>query len=217
MSTRVLLADDHKIMRDGLCALLEKEAGFIVVGVAENGRDAVRLARELRPDVVVMDISMPDLNGIEATRQISADVPGVKVIALSMHSERRFVTGMLEAGATGYVLKGAAFEELVASIRAVRANRIFTSPKITDALVQGYVRELTQPEPTPRSPLTGREREVLQLLAEGRGTRKIAEELHVSVNTVDTHRRHIMEKLGLRSIAELTKYAIRAGLTSLHE
>jgi DNA-binding NarL/FixJ family response regulator len=215
--TTVVLADDHVMLRHGLRALFEKEEGLEVVGEAGDGRSAVRMVLDLEPDVLIMDIAMPDLNGIEATRQIKAEVPRVKVIALSMHADRRFVEGMLRAGASGYVLKSSASEELVAAIDAVTSGRLYTSKKITDVVMEGYVRKLTKPQPVEPSPLTPREREVLQLMAEGKSTKEIASELHLSVNTVDTHRRHIMEKLDIHSIAELTKYAIREGLTSLDE
>jgi DNA-binding NarL/FixJ family response regulator len=164
-----------------------------------------------------MDIAMPDLNGIEATRRIMIESPGVKVIALSMHADKRFVRHMFAAGAAGYVLKGSAFEEVAAAIKKVAAGRIYISPKITDQVLAEYVKQLTKPCAGAESPLSGREREVLQMLAEGKSSRKIAERLHVSVTTVDTHRKHIMDKLGLRTIAELTKYAVREGLTSLNE
>lgn len=209
MSIRVLLADDHKIVREGLRSLLEKQHGIEVIAEAENGRTAVRLARKLSPDVVVMDIAMPDLNGIGATFQIIAESPGVKVIALSMHSDRRFVARMFKAGASGYLLKDCAFEELDRAINAVVANQIYLSPGIAGVVVEDFVSHL------PDTDLTPRECEVLQLLAEGNGTKQIASRLHVSVKTIEAHRRQIMEKLGIHSIAELTKYAIREGLTSL--
>lgn len=216
MTTRILLADDHQIMREGLRSLLECEPDFEIVGEADNGRTAVRMARELRPDIVVMDIGMPDLNGVEATRQIKAELKHTKVVGLSMHSDRRFVEGMLAAGAVGYVLKSGAFEDVVEAIHTVSSNQIFTSPKITELVLDVYIRSLNHPEPEAReTPLTPREREVLQLLAEGRSSRDIAEELCISGNTVDTHRRRIMEKLDLHSIAELTKYAVREGLTDI--
>lgn len=217
MKITVLLADDHQIMRQGLRSLLEKEPDLEIVGEAENGREAVRMAEELEPEVVIMDIGMPDLNGVEATRQIKGQQPKVRVIALSMHADRRYVTGMLGAGASGYVLKSGAFEEVVAAVRDVLANRLYTSPKITDVVMEDYLRKLTQPEPARQSPITPREREVLQLLAEGNSTKEIAAQLFVSANTVDTHRRRIMEKLDLHSVAELTKYALREGLTSLDD
>ena len=215
MSVRILLADDHRIMRQGLRALLEKEADVEVSGEAEEGRTAVQLARKLKPDVVVMDVGMPDLNGIEATRQIKAEAPAAKVLALSMHADKRFVERMLTAGASGYVLKDDAFEELVGAIRTVAANKIYLSPGIAGAVVEDFVRYSRTAESTGRIILTPRQREVLQLLAEGKTTKQIASLLYVSRKTVETHRRQIMEKLDIHSIAELTKYAVREGLTSI--
>jgi DNA-binding NarL/FixJ family response regulator len=214
---KILLADDHKLLREGLRMLIEKLDRMIIVGEADNGVSAVRMARDLKPDLVLMDIAMPDLNGIEATRRIMTEAPGVKVIALSMHADKRFVRHMFAAGAAGYVLKGSAFEEVAASIKTVAAGRIYISPKITDQVLAEYVKQLTKPSAEVESPLSGREREVLQMLAEGKSSRTIAGRLHISVTTVDTHRKHIMDKLGFRSIAELTKYAVREGLTPLDE
>jgi two-component system response regulator NreC len=215
MKRRILIADDHKILRNGLSALLRNQSDLELVGEAENGQRAVELAKELRPDVVIMDIAMPGLNGVEAARRIVAEAPGVKVIALSMHSDRRFVTRMLEAGASGYLLKDSAFEELAFSIRTVVEDQIYLSPGITGVVIEDYVQRLSASPSSDAPVLTAREREVLQLLAEGRSTREIANQLHVSAKTVETHRKHIMDRLKLRSIAELTKYAIREGLTSL--
>ncbi len=215
MSIRILLADDHRIMRQGLRALLEKEADIEVSGEAEEGRTAVQLVRKLKPDVVVMDVGMPDLNGIEATRQINAEAPAAKVLALSMHADKRFVEGMLTAGASGYLLKDDAFEELVSAIRIVAANKMYLSPGIASVVVEDCVRYSRKAESTGRIILTPRQREVLQLLAEGKTTKQIASLLYVSHKTVETHRRQIMEKLDIHSIAELTKYAVREGLTSI--
>ncbi len=215
MSIRVLLADDHKIFRDGLRTLIEKEAEMEVVAEAENGRKAVKLAEKLSPNVIIMDVSMPDLNGIEATRKIIAGTSNVKVIALSMHSDRRFVLGMLEAGASAYLLKDCAFAELVSAIRQVAAGNTYLSPKIADVVVKGYLNKVSDTSLTRRTILTSREREILQLLAEGLSAKEIAAHLNLSIKTIETHRRNIMEKLEIHTIAELTKYAIREGLVAL--
>jgi DNA-binding NarL/FixJ family response regulator len=212
---RILIADDHRIVREGLRSLLESQPDMKVVGEADNGRTAVEMAKELAPDIVVMDIGMPDLNGIEATRQVvNAQLP-TKVIALSMHADRRFMSEMLKAGASGYLLKDGAFDELTVAIRSVAANKVYLSPRIADVVVEDYVRHLPKAEPSAFAALTPREREVLQLLAEGKATKQVAAVLHVSTKTVETHRRQLMEKLDLHSVAELTKYARREGLTSV--
>lgn len=213
--TRVLLVDDHKILREGLRTLLEQEGDIQVVGEAENGRSSVKLAGELAPDVVIMDVAMPDLNGIDATRRITEADPNARVLALSMHSDGRYIRGMLQAGARGYILKDCAAEELTRAVRTVMANQVYVSPGVTGTIVNDYVRQLSSSDADEPALLTHREREVLQLLAEGGSTAQIAERLHLSVKTVETHRKRIMDKLGLRSIAELTKYAIREGLTPL--
>ncbi|HYA14855.1 MAG TPA: response regulator transcription factor [Syntrophales bacterium] len=215
MSIRVLLADDHNIFRDGLRTLIEKEAGMEVVAEAENGRKTVKLAEKLSPNVVIMDVSMPDLNGIEATRKIRAGTSNVKVIALSMHSDKRFVLGMLEAGASAYLLKDCAFAELVSAIRQVAAGNTYLSPKIADVVVKGYLNKVSDTSLSKRTILTSREREILQLLAEGLSAKEIAAHLNLSIKTIETHRRNIMEKLEIHTIAELTKYAIREGLVAL--
>lgn len=215
MSIRIILADDHKLMRDGLLALIEKQNGLEVVATAENGRTAVQLTRKLNPDVVIMDVSMPEMNGIEAARQITSDQTSTKIIALSMHSDRRFIEGMLRAGVSAYVLKDSPIEELCYAIRVVMDNRTYLSQEIAGTVVKGYLAQLTQGENAASSPLTAREREVLQLIAEGKKTKQVAQRLHVSIKTVETHRRQIMEKLNIKSIAQLTKFAIREGLTSL--
>jgi len=202
-------------MREGLRSLLEKQPDMEVVAEAENGRTTVQLSRRFRPDVVLMDIIMPDLNGIEATRQIVAESPGVKVIALSMHSDRKFVTEMLNVGASGYLLKDSAFEELGKALRTVANNQIYLSPKIGGLLVKDYLPNISTKGSSASPVLTHREREVIQLFAEGKTTKQIASCLYLSVKTVETHRKKIMDKLGFNSIAELTKYAIREGLTSL--
>jgi len=215
MSIRIIIADDHQIVRQGLRTLLEREPDMCIVAEAEDGRRTVNLARELVPHVVVMDVEMPDLNGIEAAVQILTEYPQIKVVALSMYSDRRFVTNMLKAGASGYLLKDCAFEELVHAIRLAMSNRIYLSPGIADVVVKDYNNHTPPPSRSVFSVLTNREREVLQLLSEGKRTTQIAEILHISIKTVETHRQQIMHKLGIRSVAELTKYAIREGLTSL--
>jgi len=215
MSIRIIIADDHKIVRNGLRSLIEKELDIEVIAEADNGRNAVRFALELAPDVVIMDIAMPDLNGIEATRQIIAALPVTKVIALSMHADKRYVMEMLKAGASGYVLKDNAYEELSSAIRTALGNRTYLSPQVAEIVIGDYVKLAQTANDSVFSLLSAREREVLQLLAEGKSTARIAESLYISVKTVETYRQHIMEKLNIRSIAELTKYAIREGLTSL--
>jgi DNA-binding NarL/FixJ family response regulator len=212
---KVMLAEDHHIVREGLRGLLEKQSDMEVVGEARNGREAVRLCRQLRPDIVVMDISMPDLNGIDATRQILEEDEKVKVIALSMHSDKHFVDGMLRAGVKGYLLKDCVSEELIQCIHTVSSGRIYLSPSITPMLVREFVQS-TRNDVMPASvELSGREREVLQMIAEGRSTKEIADSLFISVKTVETHRKNIMRKTGLFTVAELVKYAIRNGLTSV--
>lgn len=215
MVIKILLADDHEIVREGLRNLLEKQEGFEVVAEAEDGLTAVKKAKKLSPDLVIMDIGMPDLNGIEATRQILAESPHIKIIALSMHAETRFVSEMLKAGASAYLLKDSAFEELIQAIQASRSNKIYLSPSIAEKVIKNYITSFPRESFSPFSILTQREREVIQLIAEGKSTKKIASLLFLSIKTVETHRQNIMEKLDLHSVAELTKYAIREGLTSL--
>ncbi|MGA9538507.1 MAG: response regulator transcription factor [Desulfobacterales bacterium] len=215
LKRRIFIVDDHRIVREGLQSLVEKENDLEVVGMAENGRQALLLARRLKPDVVIMDIAMPELNGVDATRQILDEVPGVKVIALSMHSEKQFVEGMLRAGVMGYLLKESAFEELIKAIRIVCAGKKYLSPDVTDIVLRDYLSPPDGKDIEQASDLTLREREVLQLLAEGRATKKIAERLNISVKTVESHRKNLMDKLNLHTVAELTKYAVRRGLTSI--
>jgi len=216
MGIRVLIADDHKIMLAGLRSLLEKQTDFEVVAEAENGRKAVQMAQEKKPDIVVMDVSMPDLNGIEATTQIIETLPETRVIALSMHSDKRFVIGMLRAGASGYLLKDCASQELANAISQVAAGKKYLSPEITGVVIDDFLLGGPGEEAaTATSLLSAREREVLQLIAEGWSTKQIASHLYVSIKTIETHRRQIMKKLDLHSIADLTKYAIREGLTSI--
>ena len=216
MSIRILLADDHKLMRKGLKELIGKNIGMEVIGEAENGQEIVRLAHELKPDVIVMDIGMPELNGIEATRQIMAADTHVRILALSMYSDPRYATEMLRAGAAGYLLKDAPVDELIRAINAVARLQTYLSPEIAAGIVDKHVRQKgSGDEGSAFNLLTDREREVLQLLAEGKTTKEIAGAITRSIKTVETHRFNIMGKLNLHSLAELTKYAVREGLTGL--
>ncbi len=212
---KLLLADDHTMFRDGLQNLFEQQPGMQVVGQAQDGVVAAKLAFELKPDVVLMDLTMPVLNGIEATRRIREESPTVRVLILSMHADLRFVTESLRAGAAGYLLKDSGFKQLVQAIRQAMMGQLVLSEKISDVLARDYVRVIGRDGASAFVVLSAREREVLQLIAEGRSTREVAAELNVSIKTIETHRRQIMEKLDIHSIAELTKYAIREGITGL--
>lgn len=216
MKTGIVLVDDHKIFRDGIRTMLEQRDGLEVIGEADDGEKAVELIRKLAPKVVVMDVAMPGLNGIEATRRIIQENPGVKVIALSMHAHRHFVQEMLKAGASGYLLKECAFEELVRAIYMVSdENQIYLSPDITQLLVVDYLHPNRQ-EKTPNSSLlTTKEKEILHLVAEGQTSEKISQTLEMSRRTVEKYRARIMDKLKIDSLAELVKFAIREGLTRL--
>jgi two-component system NarL family response regulator len=215
MTLRVVLVDDHELMREGLRSILEREDDVEVVGEAASGRAALELAQTLAPDVVVMDVAMQDQNGIEATRQIRAACPAVKVLALSSHSDARYVAAMLEAGACGYVLKANAYDDLRRALDAARHGRSYLCADVTDAVVSASRHGAGAPAAASRVPLSGREREVLQLLAEGLSSPEISQRLFVATSTVETHRRNIMRKLAIHNVADLTKYAIREGLTSL--
>ncbi len=218
MSIRVLIAEDHSIVRQSLSSLLNKESNIEVVGEAEDGRKALELVRQLVPDVVIMDISMPNLNGIDATHQITQQFPKIKIVALSMHSNRQFISEMLRAGASGYILKECSFDALVEAIESVAAGGTYLSPKVAGVLVSDYIRHLSQTTESTEGgleTLNEREREVLQLIGEGKTTKQIALELHVSTKAIEANRHKIMEKLGAHSIAELVKIAILGGLTSL--
>ncbi len=215
MKTKIILADDHKIVREGLKNILNSEWGIDVIAEAENGRKAMQLVEEKKPDIIIMDIGMPELNGIEATKKIRENSPETKVIALSMHSDKQFVTGMLRAGASGYLLKDCAVDELVDAINTVMDKKIYLSSDISGILVNELMNKLPINEDLKSSELSDREKEVLQLIAEGISTREIAKTLFISIKTVESHRKNIMTKLDLHTVPELTKYAIRTGLTSL--
>jgi DNA-binding NarL/FixJ family response regulator len=213
MSTpvKVLLVDDHRMMRQGLRSLIDEDPGLTVVAEADNGRQALEAVRAGDVDLVITDVGMPDLNGIEAARAILSLKPNVKILALSMHADRRFVAEMLRAGARGYILKEGAYDELHEAVREVMAGRTYLSPPVAGVTTE----QDTVPRNSAYTTLTPREREVLRLMAEGYATKQVALKLKVSVKTVETHRRQIMNKLDLYSVAELTKYAIREGLTTI--
>ncbi len=213
MSIKIILADDHAIVRSGLARLLQQQEGMEIVGQADSGVSAVALTRQLSPDVVIMDIGMPDLNGIEATRQIVKESSRIKVIGLSMHSSKKYIREMFKAGASGYLLKNCSFEELTEAINVVIAGKTYISPSISTAVIGDYISGAVDDKSSVFAVLTEREREVLQLLAEGKTTKQIAERLHISSKTVEAHRLKIMHKLDIDNIAQLTKYAIQEGLT----
>ena len=196
-------------------ALLEKHSSMEVIAEAENGIQTLEIARREKPDVIIMDIAMPDINGIEATRQLKSEMTDIKIVALSMHSDRRFVTEILKAGASAYVLKQSAFEDLEKAIKTVMVNRTFLSADILETVVGDYVSQLTKSKYEAYRQLSNRERQVLQLIAEGNSTKEIAYKLHVSVKTIESHRQNIMTKLSIHNLAGLTKFAVREGLTSL--
>lgn len=212
---KVVLVDDHKLMLDGLRAILEKDARIAVVGEAADGHEALAVSGRVAPDVVVMDVSMRGLNGIDATTRFAIEQPEVKVLGLSMNSDQRYVLSMLSAGAAGYLLKDAAAEELVCALQAVAQGQRYLSSAIAGIVIDAATRTVTSPDTTSASQLSMREREVLQLLAEGATSKDIASKLHIATTTVESHRRQIMQKLKLRTVAELTKYAVREGLTTL--
>jgi DNA-binding NarL/FixJ family response regulator len=212
MMTRILLVDDHELMREGLRSILARDETVEIVGEASSGRDAVSLSRTLAPDVVVMDVGMKDLNGIDATRQIRHEFPKVQVIALSSHSDSRYVSAMLDAGACGYVLKANAYADLRKALQAARQGKSYLCPEVTKGVVDASLDPRSRIDP---SVLSDREREVLQLLAEGLTSPQIGKRLFIATSTVETHRRSIMRKLAIHNVADLTKWAIREGLTEL--
>ena len=206
--TRIILVDDHAVVRQGFKMILSAQPDMEIVGEAGNGREAVELAVQLKPDVVVMDVAMPELNGIEATRRLVASAPHIRVIALSMHKDNVYVREILRAGARGYLLKDSVAGDLVTAIRAVAAGESYLSPAVSNAVLDDYRRHVTNPIDL----LSSREREVLQMLAEGKTNKEIAVVLNLSVYTVDAHRGRIMEKLNVHSINELVRFAVRNGL-----
>jgi DNA-binding NarL/FixJ family response regulator len=213
---KVMLVDDHSIVREGIRILLEKFPDISVLAEADNGRSALELIAQLAPDVVLMDISMPGMNGIEATQRIVADHPMVRVLMLSMHKDKRFVSQAFRAGAKGYLLKDCASAELVKAVRAVACGEVYVCSGVIEVVMDDYIKRIPESFEQADAALTSREREVLQLIAEGNNAKNIAYLLKINVKTVDTHRQQIMKKLKLFSIAELTKYAIREGVASVH-
>ncbi len=211
MKIKVLLVDDHQLLREGLVNILQKTSHIEVVGQASNGREGLQLLNKLQPDIVLMDVAMPGLNGVEATRMMLNDFPDIRIIALSMHDNSQFITGMFTAGAKGYLLKDCATAELIEAIEKVAAGQYFLSYDISSIVLKEFLNSRKTKEPV----LTGREREVLQLIAEGSSTKEIASRLFLSQKTVESHRKNIMDKLDIHTIPELTKYAIREGYTSL--
>jgi len=205
---RILLADDHALVRQGFRRILEAEPDMEIVGEADNGRETVALAEKLRPDVIVMDVGMPELNGIEATRRLSESLPRTSVLALSMHKDSVYVREILRAGARGYLLKDAFDRDLLLAVRAVARGEAYLSPAVSEVVLSDYRRQVRDPLDL----LTSREREVLQMLAEGKTNKEIATALQLSVYTVDAHRGRIMEKLNVHSIGELVRFAVRHGL-----
>jgi len=213
--TRILLADDHQLMRSGLRLVIEQQPDLTIVGEAADGREAVAIAKSVRPDVAVMDISMPNLNGIEAAHQIIQSQPDIAVIVLSMHTDESYVLRALKAGAKGYLLKDSAEADLIAAVRAVARGKSFFSPAVSKVLLDDYMRKLKRSGAEDAYDLlTPREREILQLVAEGKSNKEVANLLNLSVYTVETHRSNIMQKLNLKGIPELTLYAVRKGIIS---
>ena len=211
---RVLIADDHGIVRDGVRSLLTRDLGMEVVGEAADGKQAVQLARELQPDLIIMDINMPGMSGIEAARTICREMEGVKIVVLSMYSDKRYVMEMLSLGASAYLLKDCAFKELAVAIEKVLHHKTYISPDVGCEVIKECLEQLGMKDSTSFSPISPRERQVLKLIADGKHNKEIADFLNMSVKTVEGHRQNIMQKLNLHSVAELTKYAIREGITS---
>jgi DNA-binding NarL/FixJ family response regulator len=218
MTIRIVLCDDHQLIREGLRSLLERQPDMSVVGEGINGLEAISLARDKKPDIMILDIGMPELNGIAATRRIIEDFKKIKILALSMHSDHHFVTEMLEAGASGYMLKDSAFTELTNAIRTIMAGGLFISPRLAGNVLDAFA-HASKPNRKARQriELSEREKEILQMISEGKSSKEVAGNLNISIKTVETHRQHIMQKIGIHNVAALTKFAIREGITSLED
>lgn len=214
MSIKIIIADDYQLFREGLFSLLTESKDIVVVAQAENGRDVIAKAQELNPDIIIMDISMPEINGVEVTLKLFKEFPAIKIIALSVHSEKQYIKGMLEAGALGYLSKNCSYDELIDSIHTVYNGKKYLSDKITEILIQDYLGK-EEDRPESETDLTDRESEVLKLIAEGVSTSEISERLFLSVKTIGTHKLHLLEKLNLRTSADLVKYAIKKDIVSL--
>ena len=214
MAINVLIADDHQLFREGLVNLLSSAPDIKVIGQAKDGKDAIEKTRQLKPDVLLIDIGMPQMNGIDATRQLKKELPEVKIIAVSMHSDRQYVKGILEAGADGYLLKNCTYHQLTDAIISVHSGKKILSDDITDLVIKGYL-EPSDSEADGFSDLSEREVEILQLYAEGKSTREISEKLFISVKTVGTHKQHILEKLNLKNNADIIKFALKKGMIQL--
>lgn len=215
MSISIILADDHELVRQGLRALLESRPDFTVISEAGDGREAIEMVERLCPDVVVLDVEMPNFNGIEAARVISSQAKGTRILALSMHTERQYISEMMAAGAAGYILKKSAIDELETAIRKVYAGKMYCSPSLVSTVMEDYADRLSHSGQGGLKQLTPRETEVLRMIAEGRNTKEIAHALEVSIKTIETHRLQIMRKLDIHNIVDLAKYAIREGLATL--
>ncbi len=214
MSIKVLIADDHQLFREGITNLLKASPDLEIVGQAENGKEAVEKALELKPDIILMDIGMPEMSGIDATLTLKKEIPEIKIIALSMHSDKQFINGMLEAGASGYLLKNSTYNQLIEAIKSVYSGNKYLSGEVTDIVINDYL-DKKQEANKREAELSERESEILLMIAEGYSTREIGEKLFISVKTVGTHKQKILEKLNLSNTAEMVKYAIKNGLIEL--
>ncbi len=215
MAVKIIVADDHALMREALCSKLDGKPDLNVIAQANNGREAIELCQKHIPDVMFMDVSMPDLNGVEATRRIHENNPNIKIVALSMHSDNKFVMDMLKAGASGYLLKACRFEELLDAIHIIMSGEIYLDRGISTKVIKDHIRTMSNQETGESENLTSREREVLQMVVEGKSSKEIAFKLSIEEHTIVKHRQNIMKKLDIRDIPGLTKYAIRRGIISL--